>query len=150
MSFARLTQCSFALHRMVHDTDIVELELKSKKFSLAVRKKEALKQPEPLYQVRCTWTCCTWTRAYLPCCLTLNRPSTFLNKAPPQMPPPQYGLPPPAQAAAPPPAPAPSSSSSMPSAPSTTPAAPSEKPKAEGVQVRLFCLLTKPTLFQAI
>jgi hypothetical protein len=28
--------------RMVHDTDIVELELRSKRFSLAVRKKEAL------------------------------------------------------------------------------------------------------------
>lgn len=32
--------------RMVHDTDIVELELKSKRFSLAVRKKEALESPE--------------------------------------------------------------------------------------------------------
>ena len=31
---------------MVHDTDIVELELKSKRFSLSVKKKEALKQPE--------------------------------------------------------------------------------------------------------
>ena len=31
---------------MVHDTDIVELELKSKRFSLAVRKKEALESPE--------------------------------------------------------------------------------------------------------
>ncbi len=30
---------------MVHDTDIVELELKSKKFSLAVRKREALEPP---------------------------------------------------------------------------------------------------------
>ena len=38
---------------MVHDTDIVELELKSKKFSLAVRKKEALETPEPTYQVLC-------------------------------------------------------------------------------------------------
>lgn len=39
--------------RMVHDTDIVELELKSKRFSLAVRKKEALELPEPtvVYQV---------------------------------------------------------------------------------------------------
>jgi len=39
---------------MVHDTDIVELELKSKRFSLAVRKKEALESPEPApmaYQV---------------------------------------------------------------------------------------------------
>lgn len=36
---------------MVHDTDIVELELKSKKFSLAVRKKEALEKAEPVYQV---------------------------------------------------------------------------------------------------
>lgn len=39
--------------RMVHDTDIVELELKSKRFSLAVRKKEALEAAEPtvIYQV---------------------------------------------------------------------------------------------------
>lgn len=39
---------------MVHDTDIVELELKSKRFSLAVRKKEALEVAEPtvIYQVR--------------------------------------------------------------------------------------------------
>jgi hypothetical protein len=36
---------------MVHDTDIVELELKSKKFSLSVRKKEALEKPEPVYQM---------------------------------------------------------------------------------------------------
>ncbi len=35
--------------RMVHDTDIVELELKSKKFSLSVRKKEALEKAEPVY-----------------------------------------------------------------------------------------------------
>lgn len=35
--------------RMVHSTDIVEFELRSKKFSLAVRKKEALVQPEPMY-----------------------------------------------------------------------------------------------------
>ena len=38
---------------MVHSTDIVELELKSKKFSLSVKKKEAVEQPEPVYaQVR--------------------------------------------------------------------------------------------------
>ena len=121
---------------MVHDTDIVELELKSKKFSLAVRKKEALKQPEPLYQVCCTLgPVLTYSSVSF-----LFRSSTFLSQAPPQMPPPQYGMPPPAQAAAPP-APAPSSSSTMPSAPSPAPAAPSEKPKAEGVEVRLFCLL---------
>lgn len=38
---------------MVHDTDIVELELRSKRFSLAVRKKEAIEVPEPtvIYQV---------------------------------------------------------------------------------------------------
>lgn len=38
---------------MVHDTDIVELELRSKRFSLAVRKKEAIEVPEPtvVYQV---------------------------------------------------------------------------------------------------
>jgi acetyl-CoA carboxylase biotin carboxyl carrier protein len=35
--------------KMVHSTDIVELELSSKKFSLTVRKKEALEQPEPVY-----------------------------------------------------------------------------------------------------
>ena len=42
--------------RMVHDTDIVELELRSKRFSLAVRKKEALESQEPtvIYQVRQT------------------------------------------------------------------------------------------------
>ena len=34
---------------MVHSTDIVEFELRSKKFSLAVRKKEAVAQPEPMY-----------------------------------------------------------------------------------------------------
>lgn len=37
--------------RMVHDTDIVELELKSKKFSLSVKKKEALARAEPVYQM---------------------------------------------------------------------------------------------------
>lgn len=42
---------------MVHDTDIVELELKSKKFSLAVRKKEALEKAEPVY-VRLPPPCC--------------------------------------------------------------------------------------------
>lgn len=36
---------------MVHDTDIVELELKSKKFSISLRKKEALATPEPIYQM---------------------------------------------------------------------------------------------------
>jgi len=42
------------LRRMVHDTDIVELELRSKRFSLAVRKKEAIEAMEPqvVYQVR--------------------------------------------------------------------------------------------------
>jgi hypothetical protein len=38
--------------RMVNDTDIVELELKSKKFSLSVRKQEALKSAEPVIQVQ--------------------------------------------------------------------------------------------------
>lgn len=38
-------------NRLVHDTDIVELELKSKKFSLNVRKREALKAAEPTIQV---------------------------------------------------------------------------------------------------
>jgi hypothetical protein len=32
---------------MVNTTDIVELELKSKRFSLAMRKKEAIAVPEP-------------------------------------------------------------------------------------------------------
>ena len=35
---------------MVNETDIVELELKSKKFSLTVRKKDAIERPEPIYQ----------------------------------------------------------------------------------------------------
>lgn len=39
------------LCRMVHDTDIVELELKSKKFSLSMKKKEAVERPEPIYQM---------------------------------------------------------------------------------------------------
>ena len=49
----------FMLCRMVHDTDIVELELKSKKFSLAVRKKEAIEQPEAAHPVRfcCALSC---------------------------------------------------------------------------------------------
>lgn len=46
LDFEELTD----LIRMVHDTDIVELELKSKKFSLAVRKREALETPEPVIQ----------------------------------------------------------------------------------------------------
>jgi acetyl-CoA carboxylase biotin carboxyl carrier protein len=37
---------------MVHSTDIVELELKSKKFKLAVKKREALEVPPPPPQVR--------------------------------------------------------------------------------------------------
>lgn len=32
---------------MVHDTDIVELDLKSKRFQLSLKKKEALEQAEP-------------------------------------------------------------------------------------------------------
>ena len=39
---------------MVHSTDIVEFELRSKKFSLAVRKKEAVVQPEPMYLPVCS------------------------------------------------------------------------------------------------
>ena len=48
------THCSLSHCRMVHDTDIVELELRSKRFSLAVRKKEAIEAVEPqvIYQVR--------------------------------------------------------------------------------------------------
>jgi acetyl-CoA carboxylase biotin carboxyl carrier protein len=34
-------------HRMVHTTDIVELELNSKKFKLSVKKREALEAAEP-------------------------------------------------------------------------------------------------------
>lgn len=37
--------------RMVNQSDLVELELKSKRFTLALRKKEALEPPEPVYQV---------------------------------------------------------------------------------------------------
>ena len=41
---------------MINETDIVELELRSKRFSLAVRKKEALEAAEPtiIYQVSVT------------------------------------------------------------------------------------------------
>ena len=39
--------CITAVRRMVNTTDIVELELKSKRFSLAMRKKEAIAVPEP-------------------------------------------------------------------------------------------------------
>lgn len=46
LDFEELTE----LIRMVHDTDIVELELKSKKFSLSMKKKEAVERPEPIYQ----------------------------------------------------------------------------------------------------
>ena len=38
---------------MVNQSDLVELELKSKRFTLALRKKEALEPPEPVYQVGC-------------------------------------------------------------------------------------------------
>lgn len=56
VSLSQILLISGHLHgRMVHDTDIVELELKSKKFSLAVRKKEAVETPEPAYQVLCGW-----------------------------------------------------------------------------------------------
>nr|QKY14971.1 acetyl-CoA biotin carboxyl carrier (BCCP) [Polytomella parva] len=37
--------------RMVHDTDIVDFELKSKKFSISIKKKEALQQAQPVQQV---------------------------------------------------------------------------------------------------
>ncbi|GAX77685.1 hypothetical protein CEUSTIGMA_g5128.t1 [Chlamydomonas eustigma] len=37
--------------RLVNETDIVELSLKSKRFNLEVRKQEALKAQEPVYQV---------------------------------------------------------------------------------------------------
>ena len=38
-------------YRMVNETDIVELELKSKRFNLSVKKKEALKAEQPAMQV---------------------------------------------------------------------------------------------------
>lgn len=37
---------------MVNETDIVELELKSKRFSLSLKKKAALQAAEPIVQVR--------------------------------------------------------------------------------------------------
>ena len=61
---------------MVHSTDIVEFELRSKKFSLAVRKKEALVQPEPMYLpvqamlsilARFTWVGICMTNVQSPC-----------------------------------------------------------------------------------
>ena len=53
LRLSRLVWTDCVICRMVHSTDIVELELKSKKFSLSVKKKEALEQPEPVYaQVR--------------------------------------------------------------------------------------------------
>lgn len=44
--------------RMVHDTDIIELELKSKKYNLSLRKREAvvLEQQSKQMQVR-VWAC---------------------------------------------------------------------------------------------
>lgn len=45
--------CSFySVRRMVNETDIVELELKSKRFSLSLKKKAAL--AEPVVQVCCS------------------------------------------------------------------------------------------------
>ena len=84
------SQVHLLLYRMVHDTDIVELELRSKRFSLAVRKKEAIEAMEPqvVYQVRLhpyialhmTWTLigiagiaddlCTDCQCIVECCLT--------------------------------------------------------------------------------
>lgn len=43
LDFDELTE----LIKMVHSTDIVELELNAKKFKLSVKKKEALETPEP-------------------------------------------------------------------------------------------------------
>ena len=59
MSHEHYSYCSEPHHdacRMVHSTDIVEFELRSKKFSLAVRKKEAVVQPEPMYLPVCSLT----------------------------------------------------------------------------------------------
>jgi hypothetical protein len=39
------------VYRMVNETDIVELELKSKRFSLSLKKKAALQAAEPIVQV---------------------------------------------------------------------------------------------------
>ncbi len=40
--------------RMVHETDIVELDLKGKGFQLSLKKKEALEQLEPQVQQPCS------------------------------------------------------------------------------------------------
>ncbi len=46
------SRCDLRVGRLVHDTDIVEFELKSKRFSLSVRKKEALQAEQAAaYQV---------------------------------------------------------------------------------------------------
>ena len=55
---------------MVNTTDIVELELKSKRFSLAMRKKEAIAVPEPPQVRACPPLCAvihTWHRRVLAC-----------------------------------------------------------------------------------
>lgn len=38
---------------MVHDTDIIELDLKSKRFQLSLKKKGAIEQPAPQVGLRC-------------------------------------------------------------------------------------------------
>jgi hypothetical protein len=41
-----------SVRRMVNETDIVELELKSKRFSFSLKKKAALQAAEPIVQAR--------------------------------------------------------------------------------------------------
>ena len=46
-----LHACACFCCRLVSSTDIIEMEWKGKKFNLTVRKSEALKAAEPVYQV---------------------------------------------------------------------------------------------------
>jgi hypothetical protein len=48
-----------AARRMVNETDIVELELKSKRFNLSVKKQEALRAEQPTVQARAPLRRCT-------------------------------------------------------------------------------------------
>ncbi|GLI64893.1 hypothetical protein VaNZ11_008285 [Volvox africanus] len=80
--------------RLVHDTDIVEFELKSKRFSLSVRKKEALQAEQA---------------AAIPMMVAAPvapAPVAVPAAAPVAAPPPAAALAPPAAAPAPPPEPA--------------------------------------------
>ena len=88
---------------MVHDTDIVELSLKTSTFSINVRKKEALEQEQLQMQSQAG--------------------GVFMQQAP------AAAYAPPPAAAAPPPAPAAPAAPAEP-APSAAPAAPAEAPAA--------------------